>query len=180
MNKKAKNKITELSQRVQNLERNINRLSEQAAQKPTVQIKPTDQYDRAFDLPKYETSGAAGMDLRAMVLPAFKDLVQLQPGSVKMFGTGIKVNIPPGHHGRITLRSSMYRTGVRIPHSVGVIDSDYRGELKIPLISTVADIIEKGQRIAQMTIHRCQQAEIIVVDRLNATERGEGVFGSTD
>lgn len=97
------------------------------------------------------------------------------------FGTGVSVAIPEGHFGLVTLRSSMHNQGIAIPNSVGVIDAGYRGEIKVPLVSTDGKEhrISSGTRIAQLIIVPYVAAEYEDVDILPTSDRGAGGFGST-
>ena len=96
--------------------------------------------------------------------------------------TGLCVAIPEGWEGQIRPRSGLaFRQGLSIPNSPGTIDADYRGELQVLLINLGPDpiVIERGMRIAQMLITPAPQAQIVLVDSLDDTERGIGGFGST-
>ena len=138
-----------------------------------VQVLP---HGEGLDLPAYATPGSAGLDLRAAVDHT------LQPMDRFAIPTGLKVAIPVGWEGQIRPRSGLaLRQGLGIPNSPGTIDADYRGEIKVLLINLgpVAIEITRGMRIAQMLITPAPQVEIVVVDDLEDTERGESGFGST-
>ncbi len=118
------------------------------------------------------------MDLRA----AIDGTMHIQPMERKAVPTGLCVAIPEGWEGQIRPRSGLaLRQGLSMPNAPGTIDADYRGELKVLLINLGPDPIEisRGMRIAQMLITPAPQAEIVVVDSLDATGRGVGGFGST-
>jgi len=130
------------------------------------------------DPPKYETDGAAGMDLRARV----DDPVTLQPGERALIPTGLRIELPVGYEAQVRARSGLAaKHGIGLVNGIGTIDSDYRGEIKICLINwgEGSFTINDGDRIAQMVIAKYVKAEISVVDSLSDTERGEGGFGHT-
>ena len=134
--------------------------------------------DHAGDLPlpSYETSGSAGMDVRAaeeMVLP---------PGQRGLVGTGLAFAIPEGYEIQVRPRSGLaLKKGIAIPNSPGTIDSDYRGELKVILINHGEEnfTIERGDRIAQIVVAPVQRGVLFEVADLDETQRGAGGFGST-
>ena len=131
-------------------------------------------------LPSYETSEAAGMDLRAAV-PEDAPLT-LKPGARKLVPTGFAMAIPPGFEAQIRPRSGLaLKHGLSLVNAPGTIDSDYRGEIKIILINQGdADFeISRGMRIAQMVIAPVLQVAIEPVTSLDDTARGAGGFGST-
>ena len=131
-------------------------------------------------LPSYETSEAAGMDLRAAV-PEDAPLT-LKPGAREPVPTGFAMAIPPGFEAQIRPRSGLaLKHGLSLVNAPGTIDSDYRGEIKIILINQGdADFeISRGMRIAQMVIAPVLQVAIEPVTSLNDTARGAGGFGST-
>jgi dUTP pyrophosphatase len=129
--------------------------------------------------PSYKTEGAAGFDL------AVTEDAVIPTGTSKLLGTGIHVIIPPNHEGQLRLRSSMAKRGFIIPNAPGTIDSDYRGEIKIPVacISRGNSVIMAGERIAQLVINRLPMASIKSVTEEEfeeeSTFRGSGGFGST-
>ena len=140
-----------------------------------VQVLP---HGADLDLPSYATAGSAGMDLRA----AIDGSVHIKPMDRMAVPTGICVAIPEGWEGQIRPRSGLaLRQGLSMPNAPGTIDADYRGELKVLLINLGSESIEisRGMRIAQMLITPAPQAQIVVVDSLEDTERGLGGFGST-
>ena len=128
--------------------------------------------DKAF-LPKRANPNDAGADLMSV-----EDL-EIYPGEQKLVGTGVATKIPQGYAGFVFNRSSQGKKGITIPHSVGVIDSDYRGEIKVLLKNISEDPykISRGDRIAQLVIIPVFLPEF--TDIWNDTERGTGGFGST-
>jgi len=131
-------------------------------------------------LPAYETTGSAGMDLRAAV--AEFEPVVLAPGERKLIPTGLKIALEPGYEAQVRPRSGLaLKHGVTCLNSPGTIDSDYRGEVGVILINhgQVAFEIRRGERIAQMVIAPYAQAVMAEVEALDATARGAGGFGST-
>jgi len=128
-------------------------------------------------VPEYKTAGSAGLDL------AVKEAVIVRPGEVTMVGTGVRVAIPEGYVGLVYSRSSVAsQARVVLANKVGVIDSDYRGEIMLPLMYEGLEkytIIEKGTRVAQLIVQPIARVQVQVVDELPATERGSGGFGST-
>ncbi len=129
-------------------------------------------------LPAYETSGSAGMDLRAFI----EEEIVLKPLERKLVPTGLFIELPTGYEAQLRPRSGLaFKHGISLPNTPATIDSDYRGEIKIALInlSNETFIVKSGERIAQMIIAKHEQAEFIQVETLNETQRGEGGFGST-
>ena len=129
-------------------------------------------------LPEYQTSGSAGMDLRANLA----DSVTLQPMERKLIPTGLFIALPEGYEAQIRPRSGLsIKRGLSLVNAIGTIDSDYRGELMVPIINFSAEpqTIEDGERIAQMVIARYEQASLNQVSVLSETERGAGGFGSS-
>jgi dUTP pyrophosphatase len=126
--------------------------------------------------PTRGTEGSAGLDLYA------DQDVLVSSGASVMLSTGIAVEIPANHVGLVAIRSSVSRSGVSLTNSVGVIDSDYRGEIKLCLVYTAGNsgyYIRKGDRVAQLIIMPMLPVEMVQVDALSGTERGAGKFGST-
>jgi dUTP pyrophosphatase len=131
-------------------------------------------------LPAYETTGSAGMDLRAAVAE-FEPIV-LAPGERRLIPTGLKIALEPGYEAQVRPRSGLaLKHGVTCLNSPGTIDSDYRGEVGVILINhgQVAFEIRRGERIAQMVIAPYAQAVMAEVEALDETARGAGGFGST-
>lgn len=139
-------------------------------------LLPGDQRD--LPLPRYETTGSAGMDICAAVTA---DAV-LAPGEILLVPTGLAVAIPRGYEIQVRPRSGLaVRHGVTIVNSPGTIDSDYRGEIKIGLINLGREsfTIKRGDRIAQLVVAPVVTACWQLTDRLDDTERGPGGFGHT-
>lgn len=135
-------------------------------------------HNRDLPLPRYETAGAAGMDLLAAVT---SDVV-LQPGARAIIPTGLQMAIPAGFEVQVRPRSGLAaKNGVTVLNSPGTIDSDYRGEIGVILINHGAEpfTITRGSRIAQMVIASVTQGTLVEADTLDATARGAGGFGST-
>jgi len=129
-------------------------------------------------LPKYETSGSAGMDLIASI---DEDII-IKSGEIKLIKTGIAIALEKGFEAQIRPRSGLaLKNGITVLNTPGTIDSDYRGEICVILInhSKLDFIVSRGMRIAQMIIAKYEQAEIIEVENLDETVRGKSGFGST-
>ena len=142
-----------------------------------LKIKKLENYQN-LNLPKYETTGSAGMDL----LAAIDEDVILKAGEVKLVKTGIAIALEKGFEAQVRPRSGLaLKNGITVLNSPGTIDSDYRGEICAIMInhSKVDFTITRGMRIAQMVIAKYEQAEILEVDNLDETARGSGGFGST-
>lgn len=131
------------------------------------------------ELPKYETSGSAGMDLRAY-LP--EGAVTIAPMYRAIVPTGLFMEIPEGYEGQVRPRSGLAaKNGITVLNTPGTIDSDYRGELKVILIN-LSDkdfVINSGDRIAQIVFAKCEQLQCLQVESLSETQRGDGGFGHT-
>jgi dUTP pyrophosphatase len=131
-------------------------------------------------LPAYETTGSAGMDLRAAV-PADEPLT-LEPGARALVKTGLKIALEPGYEAQVRPRSGLaLKHGITCLNSPGTVDSDYRGEVGVILINHSQEpfVIQRGERIAQLVIARHEQAAMLEVEALDETARGAGGFGST-
>lgn len=129
-------------------------------------------------LPNYATEGAAGLDL----LAAVEGEIVLQPGQRALVPTGIAIALPLGYEAQVRPRSGLaLHHGITLINSPGTIDSDYRGEIKCPLINhgEAAFTVSRGMKIAQMIIARHEIAELDEVSELAASARGQGGFGST-
>lgn len=129
-------------------------------------------------LPQYETIGAAGMDIRAML----SEPVIIKPLQRVLIATGLSVELPDGYEAQIRPRSGLaFKKGLSVLNSPGTIDSDYRGEIKVILInlSNETVVVNTGERIAQMVIAKYEKAKLEEVDELSDTDRGEGGFGHT-
>jgi len=131
-------------------------------------------------LPKYETEGAAGLDLFAATKEDTKIIIP--PRKAEMIPTGIAISVPSGYEAQIRPRSGLAaKNGITVLNSPGTIDSDYRGEILVMLINHSNKDFEilRGMRIAQMVISKIEQFNLISVDELDITDRGKGGFGST-
>lgn len=130
-------------------------------------------------LPTYATTGSAGLDLRACLDKA----VTLQPNEVFLVPTGLSIFLANPNYAALLLpRSGLgHKHGIVLGNLVGLIDSDYQGELKVSLWNRSQEpfVIEPMERIAQMMIVPVAQADFKVVDEFAASDRGEGGFGST-
>jgi dUTP pyrophosphatase len=127
-------------------------------------------------LPAYATSGAAGMDVVSA------ESVTIAPGARHAVATGLAMAIPAGYEIQVRPRSGLaLKHGITVPNTPGTIDSDYRGELKVILINLGLEpfVIVRGDRVAQLVLAPVVQAAWSEVAELDATERGEGGFGST-
>lgn len=134
----------------------------------------------ALELPAYETTGAAGMDLRAAV-PADQAMT-LAPGRRALVPTGFIFEVPAGYEAQIRPRSGLaFKHGITCLNTPGTIDSDYRGEVKVLLVNLGDEdfVIERGMRIAQMVIAPVTQVAVRETDNASETTRGTGGFGST-
>ncbi|MDZ4135453.1 MAG: dUTP diphosphatase [Paracoccaceae bacterium] len=142
-----------------------------------------DWADRTLPLPRYETPGAAGADIRANLKVADRAAgIVLQPMQRVIVPTGLRVEIPMGYEMQIRPRSGLAIThGITLPNTPGTIDSDYRGPLGVALINLgeAAFHLAHGDRIAQIIVAPVVQVRFDVVAALPATTRGEGGFGST-
>jgi len=133
-------------------------------------------HGEGLPLPAYATSGAAGMDVVSA------EDVTLPPGARHAVATGLSMAIPAGYEIQVRPRSGLaLKHGISVPNTPGTIDSDYRGELKVILINLGTDpfSIARGDRVAQLVLAPVLQAAWDEVAELDATERGEGGFGST-
>jgi dUTP pyrophosphatase len=129
-------------------------------------------------LPAYETTASAGMDLRANLDAP----VLLKPLERKLIPTGLFIELKPGYEAQIRPRSGLaIKKGISLVNAPGTIDADYRGEIKIIVINlSNQDVeIEDGERVAQMVIAQHEKASWIEVEQLEETQRGAGGFGHT-
>jgi dUTP pyrophosphatase len=129
-----------------------------------------------LDLPRYETAGSAGLDLRA------DEPFALAPGERRLVPTGLALEIPPGHEGQVRPRSGLaVRHGIALVNAPGTIDSDYRGEVQVVLVNLGQAPVSfaRGDRIAQLVVAPVTRVALEVVDDLSSTDRGAGGFGST-
>ena len=142
----------------------------------SVQIKIVNT--SANPLPHYATEGSSGMDIRA----ALNFPLSMQPLQRILVPTGLFVEIPAGYEIQIRPRSGLaIKHGITCLNSPGTIDSDYRGEIKIILVnlSSEEQVINPGDRIAQMIVQKVERAEVEQVEILNETARADGGFGHT-
>lgn len=130
--------------------------------------------DETVQPPCRKTEGSACFDLTSN-----EEKIVLEPGELRLIHTGLKLEIPPTHFGKIYERSGFALHGIEI--KAGVIDSDYRGEVGVVMKnnSDKQVAISKGMRIAQITFLRVDPIILVEVERLDDTDRGEGGFGST-
>ena len=129
-------------------------------------------------LPAYQTPGSAGMDLRANI----HQPITLKPMDIVLVPCGIKIALPSGFEAQVRPRSGLaLNYGISIPNAPGTVDSDYRGEIKVPLINLGREdfIINRGERIAQMIIAKFERVDFVLVDAVPSSERNEGGFGHT-
>jgi dUTP pyrophosphatase len=142
----------------------------------TVKARRVGDRGPPLEPPRYETEGAAGLDLRA------DEAFALAPGERRVVPTGLALEIPPGHEGQVRPRSGLAaRHGVALVNAPGTIDSDYRGEVKVILVNLGREPVAfaRGDRIAQLVVAPVVRADLEVVDDLSASGRGAGGFGST-
>ncbi|MBY0787790.1 dUTP diphosphatase [Corynebacterium sp. MC-04] len=141
---------------------------------PSIRVQ---RLDTGLDLPRRAHPSDAGIDLMST------DDVVLQPGERKLVGTGIAIGLPVGTVGLIHPRSGLaLKKGLSIVNTPGTIDADYRGEIKVCLINLdqhEAVTISRGDRIAQLVVQEVVLSDVVEVDHLDETERGQGGYGST-
>jgi dUTP pyrophosphatase len=129
-------------------------------------------------IPKYQTEGAAGLDLHACL----REPVIIEPGGRKLISTGVAIQLPEGYEAQIRPRSGLaLKHGIAIANSPGTVDCDYRGEVGVILVnfSDIPFKVNHGDRIAQMVIAKYTTVNFEEVDELDETERGGDAFGST-
>jgi len=129
-------------------------------------------------LPTRMTEHAAGFDLRAAV----GDSVTIAPGEIRLIPCGFSMALPEGYEAQVRPRSGLAsKHGLTMINAPGTIDSDYRGEVHVPLINHGKEPIEitRGMRIAQMLVLPVPRVELLEVDKLDDTKRGKGGFGHT-
>lgn len=136
-----------------------------------------ERLDPSVELPSYAYGGDAGLDLRA------NEDVTLMPHERRLVSTGLAVAIPEGYAGFVQPRSGLaLRSGLSMANTPGLVDSHYRGELKICAVNLDNERpihIERGERIAQLVIQRVPVVRLMEVDKLDETDRGSGGFGSS-
>lgn len=140
-------------------------------------VLPIKRIDANVELPSYAYSGDAGLDLRAA------EHVELKPFERKLVSTGLAIALPEGYAGFVQPRSGLaIKQGLSIVNTPGLIDSHYRGELKVIAINldpACPIVINRGDRIAQLVIQEVPEVTLVEVDELGKTERGAGGFGSS-
>lgn len=142
----------------------------------SLQVKIINQ--SAFSLPDYATEGSSGMDIRANI----SEPVSLKPLERTLVPTGLFMALPIGYEAQVRPRSGLaIKQGITCLNTPGTIDSDYRGEIKVILVnlSVEEQIIQPGERIAQMVIQKVEKAVWQEVTFLEETTRSSGGFGST-
>lgn len=138
---------------------------------------PVLRLDEQLPLPAHAHPGDGGTDLMA------RERVALGPGERALVATGIAVAIPDGYAGLVTPRSGLaVRHGLTVLNGPGLVDSGYRGEIKVTLVNLGAEsvVVERGDRIAQLVVVRVETQELMSVTELPQSSRGSGGFGSTD
>ena len=141
-----------------------------------IQVKVRNE--SAFPLPSYQTSGSAGMDLRANIA----EEVLLGPLQRQLVPTGLFIELPEGHEAQVRPRSGLaFKHGLTVLNSPGTVDSDYRGEIKVLLVNLSDEpfAIVPGERIAQLVVARHETVEWQSSEDLSDTQRGAGGYGST-
>ena len=141
-----------------------------------LQIKRLEENN--LELPKYKTEGSAGMDLTACI----DENIILKPLERKLIKTGIAIALPNNYEAQVRPRSGLaLKNGISVLNTPGTIDVDYRGEIGVILINLSNEdfVVERGMRIAQLVISPIVQAELVEVEELDETLRGQGGFGST-
>ena len=129
-------------------------------------------------LPAYATKQSAGLDLRADI----DEDVILQPLQRQLIPTGLHIALPEGYEAQVRPRSGLaLKHGVTVLNTPGTIDADYRGEIGVVLVNLSQDpfTVHPGERVAQLVVARYEQADLVRVDVLDETERGEGGYGHT-
>ncbi len=137
-------------------------------------------HGEGLPLPAYETTGAAGLDLRAAVGPTTP--MTIAPGARALVPTGFSMAVPEGYEAQVRPRSGLaLRHGITCLNAPGTIDSDYRGEIGVILINhgTEPFVILRGERVAQLVLAPVTRGDLVEVDALEETARGAGGFGST-
>ncbi len=130
------------------------------------------------DVPHYETSASAGMDLRAHL----SESRILKPLERSIVGTGLFIELPMGYEAQVRPRSGLAaKKGITVWNAPGTIDADYRGEIGVILVNLSNEdfVIQNGERIAQLVIAKHERAEWVDATELSDTDRGDGGFGST-
>lgn len=140
-------------------------------------VLPIKRLDKSVQLPAYAYQGDAGLDLRS------SEDVSLAPFERRLISTGLAIAIPEGYAGFVQPRSGLaLREGLSMANTPGLIDSHYRGELKVCAINLDSEKtihIERGERIAQLVIQKVPAVTLSEVEELDETDRGTGGFGSS-
>ena len=141
----------------------------------TVRVRRLDN-NPDLPLPKYQSEGSSGLDLRAAV----EGKITLQPGEIKLIRTGLSISLPHGYEAQVRPRSGLaLQYGLGLVNSPGTIDSDYRGEIGVIAINWGKGqvTVKRGDRIGQIVITKVSRAIIEEVADLDCTKRGDGGFG---
>ena len=148
-----------------------------------VKVLKLEHYDETLALPSYETTGAAGADIRASLPSDLRGAgLVIEPGKRVLVPTGLAMEIPHGYEIQVRPRSGLsFKTSLLVVNSPGTIDHDYRGEVKIILgnFGDSSEVITHGDRIAQFILAPVTQASYVSETSLSDTKRGTGGFGST-
>jgi len=137
-------------------------------------------HGEGLPLPSYQSKHAAGLDLVAAV--PREQPVKLLAGARALVPTGFVLELPPGYEGQVRPRSGLaFKHGLTVLNSPGTIDADYRGEIMVLLVNLGSETfrVQRGDRIAQLVIAPAASVEVVAVEALAETERGQGGFGST-
>ncbi len=149
---------------------------------PTVLLRWLPDADTTLELPRYETSGSAGADVRANFPPDARDGLTLAPGERQLCPTGLSAEIPEGFEIQVRPRSGLaLKHGLTLLNTPGTIDSDYRGPLGVIVVNLGQSPVHiaHGDRIAQLVVAPVVQANFAPAEHLSETKRGTGGFGST-
>lgn len=136
------------------------------------------EHGRGLDAPRRHTTGAAGIDLPA----ALDSELTIAPGARAMVPTGLSLALPDGYEGQVRPRSGLAaKHGVTVLNAPGTIDADYRGEVSVVLINhgDAPFVVRRGDRIAQLVVAPVVGVDLTEMETLDATERGDGGYGST-
>lgn len=137
-------------------------------------------HGRDLPLPRYETAGAAGLDL--MAANSDEEPLVLRPLERALVPTGLVIQLEPGYEAQVRPRSGLaFKHGVTVLNAPGTIDADYRGEVKVLLVNLGHEpfTVTRGMRIAQMIVAPVSQVDLVEVDNVDDTARAAGGFGST-
>ena len=152
-------------------------MTDQVNPRQTGIVVPIKRLDPTVELPTYAYAGDAGLDLRS------SEDVTLAPFERRLISTGLAVAIPEGYAGFVQPRSGLaLKQGLSMANTPGLIDAHYRGELKICAINLDPQKsieVHRGDRIAQLVIQKVPVVNLVEVDKLDETDRGEGGFGSS-